>query len=78
MYFQLRSIERKKSMARLELELTTLAFEDHCSTTEPRNSSYFFGKKLLSTPIFFSKNCGPSNQIGEMALGWGIRAYLIL
>ena len=38
----------------------------------------FFGKKLLNTPIIFAKNSGPSNQLGEKALGWGIRAYLIL
>ena len=37
MYFQLKSIQRKKVLARPGLELTTIAFEDYCSTTELRN-----------------------------------------
>ena len=56
-------------MAELGFEPGTLAFEDHCSTTELQNPSYFFGKKLLNTPIIFAKNSGPSNQLGEKALG---------
>jgi hypothetical protein len=56
-------------LAELGFEPGTLAFEDHCSTTELRNPSYFFGKKLLNTPIIFAKNSGPSNQLGEKALG---------
>lgn len=46
-------------MAELGFEPGTLAFEDHCSTTELRNPSCFFGKKLLNKPIFFAKNSGP-------------------
>ena len=60
---------RKKVLARLGFELMTFAFEYPCSTTELRNPSYFYGKKLLNTPIIFAKNSGPSNQLGEKALG---------
>ena len=59
----------KKVLAELGIEPGTLAFEDHCSTTELRNPSYFLGKKLLNTTIIFAKNSGPSNQLGEKALG---------
>ena len=60
---------RKKVLARLGFELMTFAFEYPYSTTELRNPSYFYGKKLLNTPIIFAKNSGPSNQLGEKALG---------
>ena len=39
---------KKKVLAELGFELATLAFEDHCSATELRNPSYFFGEKALA------------------------------
>ena len=65
-------------MATPGFELMTLAFEDDCSTTEPRDPTYFLAKNYLIRQYFVAKNSGPSNEFGEKALGWGIRAYLIL
>ena len=38
----------------------------------------FLEKNYCMAQYFFLKNCGPSNQLGQKALGWSIRAYLIL
>ena len=69
---------KKKVLAPPGFELMTLGFEDDCSTTELWHPTYFLAKKLLNTPIFSVKKFWPLKWVWKKALGWGIRANLIL